>query len=83
MPTPHKVLEARLHPNADRLRVYVMESVEFPHTQRQIVANLTNTYEVGDLVNVVLPGETYESQTLSEGVIRGVLSQGMAVGRVE
>lgn len=91
MPTPHKVLEVRPHPNADRLKVYVMESTTFPHTQRQIVANLTNTYEVDDIVNVVLPGEEWEEvgafQTtkhppLQEIIIRGVLTQGMAVGKV-
>ena len=94
MPTVHKVLTAEKHPNADRLRVYNMVETanvymkendqgvtEFFRPTRQIVANLTNIYEVGDDVNIIIPGEEFEGTVMAETEIRGVKSEGMAIGK--
>jgi tRNA-binding EMAP/Myf-like protein len=80
MPVIHKVAKSDYHPNADRLRLYTM--IDSDGTERQIVANLTNIYQVGDHVNVVIPGEEFEGSIMKETTIRGVLSQGMAIGKV-
>lgn len=66
------------HTNADRLTVYGMKKSD--GNVIQVVANMTNVYEVGDRVNVALPGETVDGFLISETAVRGVLSQGMALG---
>lgn len=67
------------HPNADKLNVYQFQYGELTY---QIVANHTNIYEVGDLVNIVLGGEVYEDTVIQDRMVRGVFSQGMAVGKI-
>lgn len=72
------------HPDADRLRVYTFET---PDDRVTIVANLTNVYDVGDMAAIarigsILPSEYGGGQplTITERKVRGVLSQGMALG---
>lgn len=84
-------IKVEKHPNADKLMVYgfcyldvpLNLYLDGPHLRDvQIVANLTNVYEIGDLVNIVLPGETYEGILIEPRKVRGVDSFGMAVGKV-
>lgn len=75
------------HPNADRLKVYMFEGLsEGEPVKNQVVANLTNVYEVGDVVAVALPGTTlssFDNLKIEERAVRGVKSSGMALGRVD
>lgn len=67
------------HPNADALNIYDFEA---PYCEdKQIVANLDNVYEVGDLVFVALEGSVLKDGTkIKPCKIRGVASYGMALG---
>lgn len=80
MPVSLRCVKAENHPDADRLQVYLFEDLTFPGGSRQIVANTTNIYTEGDLVDVVLPGEEFEGRVLQKAKIRGIDSFGMAVG---
>lgn len=78
-----RVVKAEKHPNADRLRVYSFEGVG--GEALQVVANLTNVYEVGDVAAVATVGtilkengETFEIQPTQ---LRKVDSFGMALGK--
>jgi phenylalanyl-tRNA synthetase beta chain len=79
---PAKILECtkvELHPNADSLRVYnFTDNID----NYQVIANSTNIYEVGDKVAVALIGSILKDDTeIKESKIRGILSQGMALGK--
>lgn len=81
---PAKILECTkvdLHPNADTLRVYnFSDGVNI----FQVIANQTNIYTVGDKVAVALIGSTLKDDTeIKESKIRGIISQGMALGKSE
>lgn len=68
-----KILDIELHPNADRLRIAV---VDIGHTLR-IVCGAPNL-QVGQLVPVTLLGASLPNGvTIKEAVIRGVPSAGM------
>jgi phenylalanyl-tRNA synthetase beta chain len=69
-----QILEAKQHPNADRLKVCrVNDGTE----ERQIVCGATN-YKVGDKVPLALPGaELSGGLKIKESKLRGELSQGM------
>lgn len=76
-----KVTSANKHQNADSLRVYNFEAGE---RSVQIVANLENVYEVGDVAYVALEGAILKDGTKIKPVsIRGVHSYGMAIGKAE
>jgi tRNA-binding EMAP/Myf-like protein len=78
------------HPDADRLKVYKFVS-HIEADEIQIVANLTNVYEVGELAAVAEVGTVLsfysdmdeESLEIKERKVRGVLSQGMALCKLE
>jgi len=75
-----KITSAEKHPNADRLRVY---SAEGDGKEITFVANLTNVYEVGDMVKIAQVGHVMEDgMEIKETVIRGVPSYGMGLGKV-
>lgn len=75
-----KTVSAEQHPNADSLRLYQFEAED---TKVQIVANLENVYEVGDLAVVALDGAILKDGTeISPVKLRGVPSYGMALGKV-
>ena len=97
-----KITKAEQHPNADRLRVYEAQfptrfrvhgdgeaAAVFPEDIQtiQFVANLTNVYEVGDIVavaqvgTVLPPMDGEEGITISACKIRGVASFGMGLGK--
>ena len=77
------VLSAEKHPDADRLRVYALRST-YGRPLLQVCANLTNVYDVGDVVAVCQIGhEVSDDFTITERVVRGVLSQGMMIGTIE
>jgi len=78
--------KAEKHPKADKLWVY--DFTDETET-RQVVANLTNVYVVGDRVTIAVPGDvipandTSPAYEIKDVVIRGVPSFGMALGKVE
>lgn len=77
-----RVSDVQFHPNADALRVYIMEAPE--RNEVQIVANLENIYQKGDIVAVVLSGSVLKDGTnIKSCKLRGVTSQGMALGIVD
>lgn len=73
--------KAEKHPKADKLWVY--DFTDETET-RQVVANLTNVYVVGDKVRVAVPGDKLADVNgefeIKETTIRGVPSFGMALG---
>lgn len=77
-----KITKAEKHPNADRLRLYEAQT---PTQTVVFVANLTNVYEVDDVVAVaqvgtvlILDGELIE---IAPTTIRKVESFGMGLGK--
>ena len=77
-----RVSEVKLHPNADALRVYTMEAPN--QNAVQIVANLENIYQQGDIVAVALGGSVLKDGTkIKPCKLRGVTSYGMALGVVD
>lgn len=79
------VLTDEDHPNADRLRVYTLRST-LKEPVLQVVANLTNVYSAGDTVAVAQVGYVVsppdsDSFRIVERKVRGVLSQGMMLGK--
>ncbi len=77
-----EVKEVKNHPNADALRVYMMEAPN--HNRIQIVANLENIYQEGDIVAIALGGSVLKDGTkIKLSKLRGVASYGMALGVVE
>ncbi len=74
-----RVSSKKSHPNADSLFVYLMDD---PYRRYQIVANSENQYEVGDHAIVATSGSHLKSGlTISKEEVRGVVSQGMALGK--
>lgn len=76
-----KVVSAENHPDAKRLRVYQFEDAA--GDKIQVVANLTNVYEVGDVAAVATIGTTVEGMLIKEVSLREIPSYGMAMGKVE
>lgn len=77
-----RVLDAKPHPNADALRVYQFGGATADPLQ--VVANLDNTYDVGDTVAVAVVGAQLRDGTkVRPARLRGVDSFGMALGRHE
>ncbi|MGC4088144.1 MAG: RNA ligase family protein [Polyangiaceae bacterium] len=72
-----EVVDVKPHPNADTLRVYQFAGGE----PLQVVANLSNTYAVGDHVAVATVGaELKDGTKIRPARLRGVDSFGMALG---
>lgn len=72
-----EVLEVSPHPNADALRVYQFAAGE----RVQVVANLSNVYQVGDKVAIATVGcELQDGMKIRPARLRGVDSFGMALG---
>ncbi len=67
-----RVLEADLHPNADRLLVLKVDTGE---TQKEIVAGIALQYTPADLVGKLV----VVVDNLEPATIRGVVSNGMAL----
>lgn len=77
-----KVIDVQLHALADALRVYKMEAPN--QNEIQIVANLENIYQKGDIVAVALVGSVLKDGTkIKPCKLRGVTSYGMALGVVD
>lgn len=76
-----RVVAKSAHEKTDQLFIYTFESPALG--QRTIVANLTNTYEVGDIAGVALEGTWLPGVEIKARKVFGVHSEGMAMGRVE
>ena len=76
-----EVTEKSAHEKTDQLFIYTFASPT--HEPRQIVANLTNVYEVGDRVAVALPGTHLPGVEIVPRKVFGIDSSGMALGPVE
>ena len=76
-----KVTEKSAHEKTDKLFIYTFESPALG--KRTIVANLTNVYEVGDVVAVAQLGTRLPGVVLKPRKVFGIDSEGMALGPVE
>lgn len=77
-----EVKNVEKHPNADSLKVYMMQSPGSPPTQ--VIANVERTYEVGDLVLVAQVNSVLKDGTKIKATkLRGIVSYGMALGKTE
>lgn len=77
-----EVTKAAQHPNADALRVYELQSPGLPTVQ--IIANLENTYEVGDRISIAQVGSVLKDGTKIKATkLRGLVSYGMALGKTD
>lgn len=76
-----KVKSAQNHPNAEALRLYVMEAPGYEDVE--IIANLTTVYEVGDVAAIALADSVLKDGTVIKPTkLRGIPSFGMALGKV-
>ena len=76
-----RVTQKDAHPNTDQLFLYTFESPALG--TRTIVANLTNTYEVGNVVAIAVEGTWLPGVQIKPRKVFGIHSEGMALGRVE
>ena len=76
-----KVTSKTAHEKTDKLFIYTFESPALG--QRTIVANLTNVYEVGDVVAIAQLGTRLPDIVLKPRKVFGIDSEGMAMGPVE
>jgi len=76
-----KVTSKSAHDKTDQLFVYTFESPS--RGVCTIVANLTNVYEVGDVVGVAVPGTKLPGLEIVPRKVFGVHSEGMAMGPVD
>jgi tRNA-binding EMAP/Myf-like protein len=76
-----RVTQKLAHEKTDSLFIYTFESPELG--ERTIVANLTNVYEVGDVVGVALVGTKLPGMEIVPRKVFGVHSEGMALGPVD
>lgn len=75
------VVEKQSHEKTDKLFIYTFESPQLG--QKQIVANLTNVYEVGDVVAVAQLGTFLPQGEMKPRKVFGIPSEGMALGPVD
>ncbi|MCO4746742.1 MAG: hypothetical protein KC912_18245 [Proteobacteria bacterium] len=76
-----KVTSKTAHEKTDQLFIYTFESPE--HGERTIVANLTNTYEVGDVAGIAIEGTKLPGMEIKPRKVFGIPSSGMAMGPVD
>ena len=76
-----KVVAKQAHERTDQLFIYTFESPA--RGQLQIVANLTNTYEVGDVAAIAVEGTFLPELEIKPRKVFGIPSQGMALGTVD
>ena len=77
-----KVISSQTHPHADSLRIYTMTAPGYDEIQ--IIANLENIYQVGDIVAVALVNSILKDGTkIKAAKLRGINSFGMALGKVQ
>ncbi|MCP4808350.1 MAG: hypothetical protein GY913_33340 [Proteobacteria bacterium] len=76
-----KVTSKTAHEKTDTLFIYTFESPEVG--ERTIVANLENTYEVGDIAGVALEGTFLPGLEIKPRKVFGIHSEGMALGVVD
>jgi tRNA-binding EMAP/Myf-like protein len=76
-----KVTAKAAHEKTDQLFIYTFESPA--QGERTIVANLTNTYEVGDVAGIAIEGTFLPGVEIKPRKVYGVPSAGMALGKVE
>lgn len=76
-----KVTAKAAHEKTDQLFIYTFESPA--QGERTIVANLTNTYEVGDVAGIAIEGTFLPGVEIKPRKVYGVHSQGMAMGKVD
>ena len=75
-----KVTSKSAHDKTDQLFIYTFESPT--RGSSTVVANLTNVYEVGDVVAVAVPGTRLPGLEIVPRKVFGVHSEGMAMGPV-
>ena len=76
-----KVIDKKAHEKTDQLFIYTFESSA--QGQRTIVANLTNTYEVGDVAGIAIEGTVLPGLVIKPRKVFGIHSDGMAMGKVD
>ena len=76
-----KVTTKTAHEKTDKLFIYTFNSPALG--DKTIVANLTNVYEVGDVVAIAQLGTRLPGVTLKPRKVFGIDSEGMALGPVE
>jgi tRNA-binding EMAP/Myf-like protein len=76
-----KVVGKQAHDKTDQLFIYTFESPA--QGQRTIVANLTNTYELGEVAGIAVEGTVLPGLVIKPRKVYGVHSDGMAMGRVD
>lgn len=76
-----KVTEKQAHEKTDQLFIYTFESSA--QGTRTIVANLSNSYEVGDVAGIAIEGTVLPGLVIKPRKVFGVHSEGMAMGKVD
>jgi len=77
-----QVIEAKQHPDADSLRLYTFSAPE--QEPVQVIANLENVYQEGDIVIVALVGSVLkDGLKIKRTKLRGIPSFGMAMGKTD
>jgi tRNA-binding EMAP/Myf-like protein len=76
-----KVIDKKAHEKTDQLFIYTFESSA--QGTRTIVANLTNTYEVGDVAGIAIEGTVLPGLVIKPRKVFGIQSEGMAMGKVD
>lgn len=76
-----RVTAKSAHEKTDQLFIYTFESPA--QGERTIVANLTNTYEVGDVAGIAIEGTALPGLVIKPRKVFGIHSQGMAMGKVD
>ncbi|TNE47310.1 MAG: hypothetical protein EP343_20325 [Deltaproteobacteria bacterium] len=70
------------HPNANALHIYTFQAPGVEDLR--VIANLENTYQVGDIAAVATVGSVLKDGTrIKKASLRGVDSFGMALGKVQ
>ena len=76
-----KAVAKTAHEKTDSLFIYSFESPELG--QKQIVANLDNVYEVGDVAGIAVIGTFLPGLEIKPRKVFGIPSEGMAMGKVD
>ncbi len=76
-----QVVEKSAHEQTDSLFIYQFESPALG--RKQIVANLTNVYEVGDVAAIAQLGTFLPEGEIKPRKVFGIPSEGMAMGPVD